>query len=141
MVPLHVGSWACLLLSIVSISFACWYAFTYSRRRDTAPSVLGLPLVGSTISLAVQGAGFVHACRKRVSVKTSAKRLFFDTANVSKLSLHFLQYGDIVRLSLGGQRMTYLFGPDAMKLFFSAPDDHIGFRQVTCKICCSNIVQ
>jgi len=34
-------------------------------------------------------------------------------------------------MSLGGQRMTYLFGPDAMKLFFSASDDQIGFRQAT----------
>ncbi len=25
--------------------------------------------------------------------------------------------------------MTYLFSPDAMKLFFSASDDQIGFRQ------------
>lgn len=64
---MQVGSWACLLISIFLISFAYCYVFTYSRRRDTAPSVLGLPLVGSTISLAVQGAGFVHACRKRVS--------------------------------------------------------------------------
>ena len=33
--------------------------------------------------------------------------------------------------------MTYLFGPDAMKLFFSAPDDQIGFRQVICNSYCS----
>lgn len=40
-----------------------------------------------------------------------------------------LQYGDIFRVSLGGQRMTYLLHPAAMKLFFSAQDDQIAFRQ------------
>lgn len=40
-----------------------------------------------------------------------------------------LQYGDIFTVSLGGQKMTYLLHPAAMKLFFSAPDDQIAFRQ------------
>ncbi|KAA6426780.1 MAG: cytochrome P450, partial [Trebouxia sp. A1-2] len=52
-------------------------------------------------------------------------------------------YGDIVRVSLGGQCMTYLFGPDAVKLFFSASDDQIGFRQAipspSSQCCCCDI--
>ena len=30
--------------------------------------------------------------------------------------------------------MTYLMGPEAMKLFFSAPDDQIAFRQAFFKL-------
>lgn len=102
MTPLE--SLTCLSLFILSVYIVWTTSSTYIRgTANVAPHARGLPLVGGTLSLALQGADFIHTCRKR--------------------------YGDIVRVSLGGQRMTYLFGPDAMKLFFSASDDQIGFRQ------------
>lgn len=104
MTPLE--SLTCLSLFILSVYIVWTTSSTYIRgTANVAPHARGLPLVGGTLSLALQGADFIHTCRKR--------------------------YGDIVRVSLGGQRMTYLFGPDAMKLFFSASDDQIGFRPAT----------
>ncbi|DBA87474.1 TPA: Cytochrome P450 7B1, variant 4 [Trebouxia sp. C0004] len=101
-----IESLACLCLFILSVYIVWKPPSMYIRgTTNAAPYARGLPVVGGTLSLALQGADFIHTCRKR--------------------------YGDIVRVSLGGQGMTYLFGPDAMKLFFSASDDQIGFRPAT----------
>lgn len=91
------------------LALACALLFTYmvavakSRCKASPPGVSWLPFIGSTISLALHGAGFVHWCRQK--------------------------HGDIFKVTLGGHCMTYLLSPEAMKLFFSAPDDQIAFRQ------------
>jgi len=103
---------------------------TYIRGTvNVAPHARGLPLVGGTLSLALQGADFIHTCRKRVRMDQWVASSVSGHSGSSSSTQRCLQYGDIVRVSLGGQRMTYLFSPDAMKLFFSASDDQIGFRQ------------
>ena len=45
-----------------------------------------------------------------------------------------LQHGNIFKLRLAGQQMTYLLEPESIKLFFTAPDNQIAFRQVTQRV-------
>jgi len=123
-------SLACLSLFILSVYIVWTTSSTYIRGTvNVAPHARGLPLVGGTLSLALQGADFIHTCRKRVRMDQWVASSVSGHSGSSSSTQRCLQYGDIVRVSLGGQRMTYLFSPDAMKLFFSASDDQIGFRQ------------
>ena len=54
----------------------------------------------------------------------------FDPCIVLEKWISSVQHGDIFRLMLAGQSMTYLLDPANIKLFFTAPDDQIAFRQV-----------
>lgn len=135
-------SLACLCLFILSVYVVLTTSSTYIRgTANVAPHARGLPLVGGTLSLALLGADFIHTCRKRVRMKQWVASVSGHSRLTSPQCC--LQYGDIVRVSLGGQCMTYLFGPDAVKLFFSASDDQIGFRQAipspSSQCCCCDI--
>ncbi len=63
-------SLACLCLFILSV-YIVWTPFSKYIRgtANVAPHVRGLPLVGGTLNLALQGADFIHTCRKRVRMK------------------------------------------------------------------------
>lgn len=63
-------SLACLFLLILSVYIVWKPSSTYIRgTTNVAPHARGLPLVGGTLSLALQGADFMHTCRKRVRMK------------------------------------------------------------------------
>ena len=74
-------SLAVLSLFILSV-YIVWTPFsTYFRgTTNAAPHARGLPLVGGTLSLALQGAEFIHTCRKRVIImQWVASSLALDT--------------------------------------------------------------
>ena len=56
---------SCLALAC-AVLFTCKVVLAKSRYKGSAPCVSYLPLVGSTISLALHGADFVQWCRQKV---------------------------------------------------------------------------
>lgn len=96
------------LLSLIfaaALAFLIHVAMKPRRHTDAPPTVPGWPLLGNTVSLGLHGASFIHDCRA--------------------------SYGDAFTLDLAGRRMTFLFHPDALAVFFTAPDKHIAFRYAT----------
>lgn len=116
-------------VSCIALACAAWIICRQDQKtchHKAAPTVRGWPLIGMTISLALHGAAFLHWCRMQVQSQTP-----YSTRSDQALTHAVLQYGDIFRVSLGGQHMTYLLHPAAIKLFFAAPDEQIAFRQAS----------
>jgi len=95
-----VESLACLCLFILSV-YIVWTPFSKYIRGTTnvAPHARGLPLVGGTLSLALQGADFIHTYRKRVRLKQWVASSVSGYCGSSSSTQCCLQYGDIVRVS------------------------------------------
>ena len=62
---------ACVL--VASIAFLS--RFGDATSQHAAPRVAGLPVLGSTLNLARDGAQFLHRCKKRVMRRTLGKHL------------------------------------------------------------------
>ena len=93
------------LLSMIlaaALAFLIHAAKKPRRHTHAPPTVPGWPLLGNTVSLGLHGASFIHDCRA--------------------------SHGDAFTLDLAGRRMTFLFHPDALAAFFTAPDKDIAFR-------------
>ncbi|KAK9852608.1 hypothetical protein WJX84_003407 [Apatococcus fuscideae] len=88
--------------SISSSLNGCRVSHTFRVSTSTSPVVGGWPLLGCLIPFATQGAAFISSCR--------------------------LQYGDMFQLCLPGQKIVFLFHPDAIQAFFQSPDSKISFR-------------
>jgi len=101
----------CAALAAALLAALIHRALTPARGRAAAPVVPGLPLLGNTLALGLRGAAFIHDCRAA--------------------------HGDAFTASLAGRQMTFLFHPDALAVFFSAPDADIEFRRGPPKPYCS----
>ncbi|KAK9821864.1 hypothetical protein WJX74_006795 [Apatococcus lobatus] len=92
---------AAVTVWLVGVVF--WLVFhKIQSSTSTSPVVGGWPLLGCLIPFATQGAAFISSCR--------------------------LQYGDMFQLCLPGQKIVFLFHPDAIQAFFQSPDSKISFR-------------
>eukprot|EP00884_Botryococcus_braunii_P002519 jgi/Botrbrau1/12268/Bobra.0323s0008.1 len=85
---------AAAFLALISVIF--WF-----QRRSALRTVPGIPVIGHVVSLAFQGAAFIHRCR--------------------------IKNGDVFTLDLAGKK-TFIFGTEAMAYFFTAPGDQLAFR-------------
>lgn len=71
-------------LGLLAVALSVYLHGTRPNRRDeyrsAAPAVPGLPLLGNTVSLAMQGASFLHYCRKLVCQLhlSTVKPLYFS---------------------------------------------------------------
>ena len=91
-----------VLLLAAALAVVLHHAMRPRPDAAATPLVPGWPLLGNTISLGLSGAAYTHACR--------------------------VKHGDAYTLSLAGRTMTFLFHPEALSAFFSAPDADIVFR-------------
>lgn len=93
------------LLSMIlaaALAYLIHVALKPRQHTDAPPTVPGWPLLGNTVSLGLHGASYIHDCRA--------------------------SYGDAFTLDLAGRPVTFLFHPDALAAFFTAPDKDIAFR-------------
>ncbi len=73
--------------------------------RTRSPSAVpGLPVLGNTLQLRVKGVQFISECRQA--------------------------HGDAFTLNLAGQRMVWLFQPQHISYFFTAPASELTFKWV-----------
>ena len=117
----------CILAVAVSIYVQERCRYHRTRKTSGASTVPGFPLLGNTISLATQGARFLHDCKRLV--RHSTFQHAHDYRQHLVIPVTPMQHGDVFKLKLAGQQMTYLLHPDSIKLFFTAPDDQIAFRR------------
>lgn len=122
----YFGLVFCILAVAVSIYVQKRNRCYWSRKSSGASTVPGLPLLGNTVSLATQGARFVHSCKRLVRQNTGQQA--HSDQQCLTILVNPMQHGDVFKVNLAGQQMTYLLHPDSIKLFFTAPDDQIAFR-------------